>query len=90
MYWLKPAPAVGFQWLPWKQGPYVTPWGGVAIGAAKHGEARMGIGRCRSPRLGSCLGCTSGTNSRCDSEGVLKCARYGPPDPAAACCSRPS
>jgi hypothetical protein len=29
-YWLTPAPAVAFQWLPWKHGPYLAPW--IALG----------------------------------------------------------
>jgi hypothetical protein len=30
-YWLTPAPAAGFQWLPWKKGPYLTPWAALGF-----------------------------------------------------------
>jgi hypothetical protein len=30
-YWLVPAPAVGFQWLPWKEGPYLAPWAALGF-----------------------------------------------------------
>jgi len=30
-YWLTPAPAAGFQWLPWKKGPYVVPWAALGV-----------------------------------------------------------
>lgn len=40
--WLSPAPAVGFQWLPWKRGPYLTPWTALAIPVARGVEPRIG------------------------------------------------
>lgn len=30
-YWVTPAPALGFQLLLWRSGPYVTLWGGLGI-----------------------------------------------------------
>lgn len=40
-YWLTPAPALGFQWLPWKKGPYVTPWAALGV-PIRRGNHRVG------------------------------------------------
>jgi hypothetical protein len=40
-YWVSPAPALGFQWLPWGKGLYIVPW--AALGFPIRGSA---------PRLG--------------------------------------
>jgi hypothetical protein len=39
-YWVTPAPAVGFQWLPWKWGPYVTPWAALGL-PLRSGERQL-------------------------------------------------
>jgi hypothetical protein len=39
-YWVTPAPAVGFQWLPWGHGLYVTPWAALGV-PLRSGERRL-------------------------------------------------
>jgi len=40
-YWLTPAPAVGFQWLPWKKGPYLLPWAALGL-PIRRGDHQVG------------------------------------------------
>jgi hypothetical protein len=49
-YWVTPAPAVGFQWLPWKLGPYVTPWAALGV-PLRSGARRLGDHVYEEPAL---------------------------------------
>lgn len=54
-YWLVPAPAIGLQWLPWKEGPYVAPW--VALGfPIRRGRHQVGSHAFVEPGIVSVLG----------------------------------
>jgi hypothetical protein len=49
-YWITPAPALGFQWLPWGKGLYVVPW--AALGFPIRGSApRLGGHIYEEPKL---------------------------------------
>jgi hypothetical protein len=41
-HWLTPAPAVGYQLLPWDQGPYLTAWAALGVPVARTGETDVG------------------------------------------------
>lgn len=49
-YWLTPAPAVGFQWLPWKKGPYITPWAALGF-PIRRGSHQVGTHEFEEPGI---------------------------------------
>jgi hypothetical protein len=46
------APATGYQFLPWTNGPYVTPWISLAVQVAKDGPETLGGHTFHQPTVG--------------------------------------
>lgn len=50
-HWITPAPAIGFQWLPWGRGPYLTPWAALGIPIKRTGSTRIGTHDYEEPSV---------------------------------------